>query len=111
MQWQVVFAGMLGLALVLSVSVYAYFRLRIERERTLQKLVERGLSGDDLIRTAGLDRSRRSDLRRGLLLIGVGVAWSAVTFVIGGPAWKMGGAPLAIGLVYVLLWTLDGRPR
>lgn len=111
MQWQIVASGMLGLAFVLSVGVYAYLRLRVERERTLQKLVERGLTGDDLIRTAGLDRSRRSDLRRGLLLIGVALAWSSVTFLVGGPAWKMGGAPLAIGLVYVLLWTLDGRPR
>jgi hypothetical protein len=111
MQWQIVASGLLGLAFVLSVSVYAYLRLRVERERTLQKLVERGLTGDDLIRAAGLDRSRRSDLRRGLLLIGVALAWSSVTFLVGGPAWKMGGAPLAIGLVYLLLWTLDGRPR
>src|SRR4029453_16655696 len=111
MQWQVLASGMIGLAFVLSVSVYAYVRLRVERERTLQKLVERGLTGDDLIRAAGLDRSRGSDLRRGMLLIGVALAWSSVTFLVGGPAWKMGGAPLAIGLVYVLLWALDGRPR
>jgi hypothetical protein len=111
MSWQIASAGLLGLALILSVSVYAFARLRIERERTIQKLMERGLSGDEFIRAAGLGRSRDLDLRRGLLLMGVGVAWAAVTFFIGGPAWKMGGAPLAIGLVYLLLWTLDGRPR
>ena len=42
----------------------------------------------------------------GRLMTAVGV-----TFFIGGPAWKMEGAPLAIGLVYIVLWTLDGRPR
>ncbi len=111
MEWQIASAGLLGLALILSVSVYGYARLRIERERTIQKLVDRGLTGDEFIRAAGLGTARQVDLRRGLLLMGVGIAWAGVTFLIGGPAWKMGAAPLAIGIVYVLLWTLDGRPR
>jgi hypothetical protein len=111
MEWQITAAGLLGLALILSVSIHAYARLRIERERTVQALLERGLTGDELIRAAGIGTPRHADLRRGLLLIGVGIAWAGVTFFIGGPAWRMGGAPLAIGLVYVLLWSLDGRPR
>ena len=57
----------------------AFARLRIERERTIQKLMERGLSGDEFIRAAGLGARRDLDLRRGLLLIGVGVAWAGVT--------------------------------
>ena len=111
MEWQITAAGLLGLALILAVSIYAYARLRIERERTVQKLIDRGLTGDELIRAAGFGSPRRADLRRGLLLMGVGAAWAAVTFFIGGPAWKAGGAPMTIGLVYVLLWALDGRPR
>lgn len=111
MPWQIMSSALLGLALILSVAVYAYARLRIERERTLQKLIDRGLSGGDLVRAARLASSRRSDLHRGLLLIGVGIAWAGVTFFIGGAAWKMGAAPTALGIVYVLLWTLDGRPR
>jgi hypothetical protein len=111
MPWQIVSSALLGLALVLSVGVYAYSRLRIERERTVQKLIDRGLTGEELVRAAGLGPSHRSDLRRGLLLLGVGLAWSGVTVLIGGPAWKLGGAPAVIGLVYVVLWTLNGRPR
>lgn len=111
MPWQIVSSALVGLALVLSVGVYAYSRVRIERERTMQKLIDQGLTGDELVRAAGLGPPHRSDLRRGLLLIGVGVAWAGVTFFIGGPAWKMGGAPAVIGIVYVLLWTLNGRPR
>lgn len=111
MPWQIVSAALLGLALVLSVGVYAYSRLRIERERTLQMLIERGLTGDELVRTARIEQPQRADLRRGLLLMGIGAAWAGVTFFIGGPAWKLGGAPVILGLVYVLLWTLHGRAR
>jgi hypothetical protein len=111
MEWQIASAGLLGLALILSVSIYGYSRLRIERERTLQKLMERGLSPDEFLRAAGVGPPRQSDLRRGVLLIGVGLTWSVATFFVGGPAWRMGGAPIAIGLVYVLLWALDGRSR
>jgi hypothetical protein len=111
MPWQIVSSALLGLALLLSVGVYASARVRIERERTLQKLIDRGVSGDELVQAAGLGQPHRSDLRRGLLLIGVGIAWAGVTYFIGGPAWRMGGAPAALGLVYVLLWALNGRPR
>ncbi len=111
MPWQIVSSALLGLALILSVGVYAYSRLRIERERTVQKLIDRGLTGDDLVRAARLDAPQHADRRRGLLLIGVGAAWAVVTFFIGGPAWKLGTAPVIIGLVYMLLWTLHGRPR
>jgi hypothetical protein len=111
MPWQIVSSALLGLALLLSVLVYAYSRVRIERERTLQKVIDRGGTGDDLVRAAGLGQPHRSDLRRGLLLIGVGIAWSGVTYFIGGTAWRMGGAPAVIGLVYVLLWAVNGRPR
>lgn len=111
MQPNLVFAGILGLSLILSVSVYVFARLRIEQEKTLQKLVDRGLSGDEVVRSAGLVKQGNKDLRRGLLLAGVGLSWSLVTFFIGGTAWMMGAVPLVLGAVYVLLWILDGRPR
>ena len=97
-----------GLALILSVSVYSFARLRIEQERTLQRLIDRGMSGDELIRAAGLSNRGSRDLRRGLFFIAVGLAWSVTTFFIGGTAWIMGGFPIAIGLVFLLLKTLDG---
>jgi hypothetical protein len=111
MQATLVSAGILGLSLILSVSIHAFGRLRIEQERTLQKLIDRGLSGDELFRAAGLADRGRKDLRRGLLLSGVGLSWSVVTFFVGGSAWIAGVFPLAIGLVYLLLRLLDGRSR
>jgi len=104
-------AAILGLSLILAVAVYAFARLRIEQERTLQKLIERGLSGDELLRSAGLTDRGSRDLRRGLLLIGVGLSWSLVTGFLGGSAWMFGAVPLTLGAVYVLLRVLDGRPR
>ena len=104
-------AGIVGLSLILAVSIYVFARLRIEQERTLQKRIDRGLSGDELIRSAGLaDRGDR-DLRRGILLIGCGLAWSTFTFFIGGTAWMAGIFPVTIGAAYVLLRALDGRRR
>jgi len=103
--------GILGLSLVLSVAVYVYGRLRIAQQTTLQKLIDHGLSGDPLWRAAGADDRGAGDLRRGVLLLGVGLAWSAVTFFIGGKAWILGSFPMAIGAVYLLLRVVDGRSR
>lgn len=107
----VVLGGILGLSLILSVVVYVFGRLRIEQQRTIQKLIDRGIAGDELLRFAGVPEPRTRDLRRGLLLIGIGLSWSVVTFFVGGKAWMMGLVPVTIGLVFVLFRVLDGRPR
>jgi hypothetical protein len=105
------FAGVLGLAAILCVAIYAFARLRIEQERSLQRLIDRGLSGDELMRAAGVVDRPAKDLRRGLLLVGVGVSWSIVTFLFGGKAWMLGIMPITLGLVFVVLRVLDGGRR
>lgn len=102
-------SGILGATVILSVAVAVAGRLRIERQRTLQKLLDRGVATDELIHVAGLAAPADADRRRGLLLIAIGVAWSLVTFFIGGRAWILGVVPAIIGLAFVLLWVLDGR--
>lgn len=105
----VIAAGIAGLALVLATTIHAGARLRIEQQRTLQKLLERGDDVDAAARLAGIaDRGRR-DMRRGATLVAIGLAWSAATFVIGGPAWRLGAAPVLLGLVLLALWKLDER--
>lgn len=111
MQPAVAFAGIVGLALILSVSIYVFARLRIEQERTLQKLIERGASGDEVARAVRPADRASADLRRGLLLIAVGISWSTLTFFAGGKAWMAGIVPLTIGATYVLFRILDGRSR
>jgi len=103
----VVAAGIAGLALVLAATIHAGARLRIEQQRTLQKLLERGDDVDAAARLAGIaDRGRR-DLRRGVALVAIGLAWSAATFLVGGGAWRLGVAPVVLGLVFLVLWKLD----
>jgi hypothetical protein len=106
-----IFAGILGLTAILCVAVYAFARLRIEQERTLQKLIERGLSGEELMRAAGVVDRPTKDLRRGLLLVGVGVSWSLFTFFVGGKAWMLGIVPITLGMVFVVLRAVDGGRR
>lgn len=106
-QTLIVIAGILGMSLVLSVVVYVSGRLKIEQQKTLQKLIDQGVSGDALFRSAGFVPRGSQDLRRGLLLIAIGLAWSVVTFFFGGPAWKIGFVPVAIGAVYLVFWKLD----
>lgn len=104
-------AGILGMSLVLSVAIYAFGRLRIEQQTTLQKLIDRGVPDEQLLRSAGLAERGGRDLRRGLLLIGIGLSWSTVTYFVGGSAWIFGVFPVTIGAVYVLFRALDGRSR
>lgn len=101
-------AGILGVSLILSTVVYVTGRLRIEQQRTLQKLLDSGGRIVDLPDTAGFTRRPDRDLRRGLLLIAIGVLWALVTFFIGGRAWILGVAPTALGLICLLFWKLDG---
>lgn len=104
-------AGILGVSLILSVLVHVSGRLRIEQQRTLQKLLDSGGSLDSLVAVDGFGRRAGRDLRRGILLVAIGVGWSLVTFFIGGRAWILGVVPVAVGLAYVLFWKLDDTSR
>ena len=44
MDQSIAVAGVIGLAMTLSVTIYMFGRLRIEQERSFQKLIDRGLS-------------------------------------------------------------------
>jgi hypothetical protein len=104
-------AGLLGLALICAATVLALGRVRSEQQRTLQKLIERGLAGDELLRAAGILPLRHRDRRRGLWLIALGLVWAGCTYFIGGPAWRLGLAPVLLGLASLAMWKLDDRGR
>jgi Domain of unknown function (DUF6249) len=106
----VLIAALLGLSLILTATIYVIGRLKIEQERTLQKALERGVALETLGPMLAMSRSSR-DLRRGILLIAVGVAWSTITYFVGGQAWLAGIGPIAIGAAYVIFGLLDGRAR
>lgn len=100
-----------GATVILAVAVLVAGRLRIERQRTLQKLLDRGMAVDELVQAAGLVAPPDADRRRGLLLIAIGVAWSSATFFVGGRAWILGVVPVIVGLAFVSLWMLDDHRR
>lgn len=104
-------AGILGLSLILSAVIHASGRVRSEQQRTLQKVLDQGASIESLRGADGFGGRALLDLRRGVLLIVVGVLWSLVTFFIGGRAWILGVVPIVLGLVYLLFWKLDERSR
>lgn len=104
-------AGILGTAAVLTVTIYVYGRVRIERERTLQRLVDHGMTPDDLARIVGPDARGQLDRTRGVLLLAVGLAWTVVTRAAGGRAWTLGALPVALGLAYLAVWGMRGRQR
>ncbi len=111
MQPDLTIAGVLGVTIVIAAAIWVYGRVRIERERTLQHLIARGMAPDDLARIVGADLRRQLDLRRGVLLLAVGVAWTGVTYAVGGKAWTLGAGPIALGVAYVVVWGVHGRGR
>lgn len=104
-------AGIVGIAWILSVVVYVNGRVRIEQQRTLQKVLDHGGSIDALSAAEGFPRRADRDRRRGIALVAVGVLWSLITFFIGGRAWILGAIPGVLGLVYLVFWKLDDRSR
>lgn len=104
-------AGILGVSMILSVLVYVNGRLRIEQQRTLQKMLDRGDKVERLARMDGVGPRADRDRRRGIVLVTIGVLWSLVTFFVGGSAWILGIVPVALGLVYLLFWKLDGNAQ
>lgn len=104
-------AGILGISMILSVLVYINGRLRIEQQRTLQKMLERGDKVEQLARANGFGPRADRDRRRGIVLVAIGVLWSLVTFFIGGSGWILGIVPVALGFVYMLFWKLDASAR
>lgn len=105
----VLIAVILGVSLILAVAVHVFGRLRIEQQRTLQKLIDQGVAGNDLARIAGVAAPADRDRRRGVLLVAIGLGWTVVTFFIGGKAWLLGWVPVALGVAYLLLWKFDER--
>jgi hypothetical protein len=52
----VLLAGIVGLLVILAVSIHGVARLRIEQQRTLQKLLDRGAGAEEFARAASAVR-------------------------------------------------------
>lgn len=102
---------------VLIVAFIMYFGFSKSRmqHRTVRMLAEKGQPiPPELLAPPTPAVKQRSDMRRGIVLVMVGVgvmltfgAWSGWD----GGAWAMGVIPFVIGLGYLLVWKLEGGKK
>lgn len=98
-------AGILGAAMVLTMVVYMFGRLKLEQQKTLQKLLDKDEeTRADWSRILGHGQRAEADFRRGSMLVVVGAALTVLFFFMGGIGWIFGFVPILLGLVYLFFW-------
>lgn len=108
----VLFVCLLG-----AVAVTLYFRTRREHERheTLRKMVEKGMEIPPTLLSPPAGGEPASDLRRGLVLVGLGIGLMVLLLTLGEPdarrAWAVGLIPALMGGAYLVTWRLRLRER
>jgi hypothetical protein len=110
----IVFTTLFGapVMVVAAIMFFSYLKSR-SLHRTVRTMVEKGQEVPAALFAAPPVVRARSDMRRGvvLLMVGVGVMifFGAVNDWDGG-AWALGIIPFLIGLGYLLVWKLE-RPK
>ena len=109
----IVFLAIFGTP-VMIVALIMYFSFSKSRalHRTVRMMVEKGQPVPEALLNPPPVIRQRSDLRRGIVLLMVGVGlmvfFGAVNDWEGG-AWSLGIIPFLIGAGYLLVWKLDVR--
>ena len=105
----------LAIALTYCVKYYYAHRTRQDVQSTVRVALERGdpLTPDLLDRLVQAPPPRRTDLRRGVIGIGLGIGLGVFGLVVGEedavrPMLAVGMVPLLLGLAYLILWRLGG---
>ena len=100
--------------LVFGLLFYFAFSRNRMMHRTIRIMVEKGQPVPEALLNPPPHVRKRSDMRRGVILsmIGIGLTlfFGAVNDWDNG-AWTLGLIPLLIGLGYLLVWKLEGKPR
>jgi hypothetical protein len=99
-------------ALLFMIAVPLYFQFRRERIRheSIRALIEKG---QPIPREMLTPPTQRSDLRRGLTLVGAGIGLALLLIAIpearATGAWASGAIPLLVGIGYLVAWRIEGR--
>lgn len=95
------------LVLVGMILWYKARRTKMIHETAL-KMADKGLPVPPELFTEPEDEAM--DLRRGLVLVGLGLALSAFMYEIGKP-WSIGLIPLFMGIGFLVVWKMEsGKP-
>ncbi|TFG87167.1 MAG: hypothetical protein E4H19_03170 [Chromatiales bacterium] len=105
----------LAIAVTYCLKYYFSYRGRQDAQKTVRVALERGdpLTPDLLDRLVQAPAPKRTDLRRGVIGIGLGIGLGAFGFIVGEPdavrpMLAVGLVPLLLGLAYLVLWRLGG---
>ncbi|MDP9290839.1 MAG: DUF6249 domain-containing protein [Verrucomicrobiota bacterium] len=97
------------IAIVAGGYIFRY-RQKVLLHQTVRAMVEKGLEVPPaLLDPQGRQKTPRSDLRRGIVLIGVGIGVSVFFALLHTSAWGLGLIPLCIGIGYIVVWKLEAR--
>lgn len=108
----IVFTTLFGApVLIVAVIVLAnYFKAR-SLHRTVRTMVEKGQPVPAALFGPPPAQRLRSDLRRGIVLVMVGLGISVFLAATdwGGSSWSLGVIPFLIGVGYLIVWKLEGK--
>jgi hypothetical protein len=96
---------------VAIVAIILYYRHRKNRllHDTLAKAIEKGAPIPPELLAP--DKPRKSDLRRGLTLVAIGVGVTIFFVAEREDAWGLGMIPLLIGIGYLIAWKLEQKKQ
>lgn len=100
---------------VFALGLFLRFRAKQELYRTLRELIANGdQSGLGIEQLIASLNPPDADLRRGLISTAIGLAFIGLAFTIGepdatGPLIGVGVFPVAVGLVYLVMWAHQNR--
>lgn len=103
---------------IVALTTYYSFRKRREVQETIRLAIEKGQElPTEFLETISSPKERPrkdQDLRRGIVLIAVGVGIAAFGFLVGEddamrPLLGIGSIPFLIGLAFTALWVLRTR--
>ena len=109
----------LFLAMVLIVWIVYAFRYKAQRDvqATYRAAIERGQElTPELLERLGETQPKNRDLRRGIVLIGIGVGLAAFGLVLGEedavrPLVAVGAFPFLVGSAYLGLWKFTRKDQ
>lgn len=106
----IVFTTLFGapVMVVAAIMFFSYLKSR-SLHRTVRSMVEKGQEVPAALFAPPPTVRARSDMRRGVVLLMVGVGLMIFFGAVGdGGAWALGVIPFLIGLGYLLVWKLEG---